>query len=451
MYQIQRRRTRLTAASSVVGAATAVLFINGLPAHAQQTEIEALRAQNAELAARVGKLEDFINTFLETNKKAAATPPLTAKEKLSISGILQVNGRAFFNQQGPGTGPADTFQLRRGEFRISANITPRISGSIQLDPAKQLSATSTSTVVPPPAGSPEGTPPTVTTTTNINQSSNVLQEIVLTGLLHQSTKSPLYTDIGQYKIPIGYEGDLVSSGTLQNVERALFFQARDPFGGGNGDIRDTGVRLRGTAGQFDYQLGIFNGFGERQNALANSDNKPIIGRLIFKPASIPGLQLGISGGIGTTRNTPTAGSRADRQLLNLFSAYKKDKWTFQAEFLDGKNQLLAAAPGVVRDVQGYYAHVGYAFTPKIEGTLRYDFFDFDRNLVSAAGASGDTSVRDLILGINYYLKGHNAKIQANLVKRNGGTGLVSANGFGSNATGFGKDSTQVRTNFQIGF
>jgi len=38
-----------------------------------------------------------------------------------------------------------------------------------------------------------------------------------------------------------------------------------------------------------------------------------------------------------------------------------------------------------------------------------------------------------------------------LVRRNGGTGLLGANGFGSNATAFSKTATQLRTNFQLAF
>jgi hypothetical protein len=42
-------------------------------------------------------------------------------------------------------------------------------------------------------------------------------------------------------------------------------------------------------------------------------------------------------------------------------------------------------------------------------------------------------VRDLTFGVNYYIKGNNAKIQVNVVRRNGGSDLTSANGFGSGA------------------
>jgi len=437
----KKSRCRATA-STLIGAGS-LLLANSLAAQAQTqpTELELLRAQIAELTNRLNKLETDQKAAAEASKKAAATaPPMTAKEKLTFSGAMQVNGRAYFDQSGPGTRVADTFQLRRAEFRITANVTPRISGSIQLDPAKTINANALTV----PAGGGTVTP-------TINQSGNVLQEMVVSGLIHQSAKNPLYVDIGQYKLPIGYEGDLVSSASLQNVDRALFFQARDPFGGGTGDVRDTGARLRGSAGEFDYQLGIFNGFGERQNALSNSDNKAVIGRLVYKPSGVSGLQLGISGGKGNLRNTPAAGSRAERDALNFFSAYKHKKLTLQAEYMKGSNQVIALSPGLGRNMRGYYAHVGYMLTPKLEATFRYDYVDFAKNFLPAPGASSDTNVRDLIFGLNYYIKGHNAKIQANIVRRSGGAGLIGANGFTGNPTGFSNDSTQLRTNFQVGF
>jgi predicted porin len=216
---------------------------------------------------------------------------------------------------------------------------------------------------------------------------------------------------------LGYEGDLVSSGALQTIDRALIFSARDPFGGGYGDVRDTGIQLRGTfSNQFDYRLGLFNGLGERQNQLAASDAKAIVARLAYRPTGVPGLTVGVSAARNNTRTdfTPSA-RRADRDAFNVFGAYKRDNLTLQAEYLDGSASGFSSASLIptVRDIKGYYGSVGYLFTPKIEGVFRYDYLDTNKD------GAGDTDVRDLILGLNYYIKGNNAKIQANLIRRNG--------------------------------
>jgi hypothetical protein len=152
------------------------------------------------------------------------------------------------------------------------------------------------------------------------------------------TQNNIYVDVGHVQIPVGYES-LLSSSALPLVERALMFTQRDPFDGGYGDVRETGVQLRGTQGQFEYRLGVFNGFGDRQNSLAVSDAKAVLGMLTFKPKAIEGLQVGVSGGTGNTgfrqAGSLLPGPRADRDILNAFAVYNRDKLTLQAEYLEG--------------------------------------------------------------------------------------------------------------------
>jgi hypothetical protein len=397
-----------------LAALTTLVAVSSLPAHAQQSEVEALRALIGDLTARLSKLEEAQSAAAAAAK--TAPKPVTARgAAVTASGLIQIHGLGFLNQNGPGAAQPDTFRLRRAEIRLTSPLTSRITGTIQIDPAKQLTQNA--------AGA-------------INQSSQILQEIAVQYLLKKNARGSHFVDVGQFKIPIGYEGDQLSSGQTQNVERALLFTQRDPFQGGYGDIRDTGVRLRGTVGEFGYDLGIFNGFGDRQNTLATTDKKAVIGRLSYRPRALnDALLVGISGGTGA----PGGNSR---DIINGFAVFKRDKWTLQAEYLDGKTQGLLGAPAVLttRNVKGYYGHVGYLFTPKIEGVFRYDYFDTDTNL---AGADG----RDIVVGANYYIKGHNAKIQLNLVKRNGDPAARTGNG----ANDLRNDRYELRTNFQVQF
>ncbi len=234
-----------------------------------------MRQQIGDLTERLNKLEADAKKKGATDKIA---PSVTAKSPVMVSGLLQVHALGFLNQNGPGAKQSDTFRLRRGEIRLTGQIMPKLVGTIQLDPAKTLSLNAAGTA--------------------INQSGNILQEIALQYQLTKTKSGANFLDIGQYKIPIGYES-LVNSGSIQTVERPLMYAQRDPFSGGYGDIRDTGVQLRGTAGQFDYRLGVFNGFGERQNAVATTDQKAVIGLVSYRPKSIEGLQLGLSGGTGS--------------------------------------------------------------------------------------------------------------------------------------------------------
>jgi hypothetical protein len=437
--RINHTPARRVAGNAVIGLAAAALLANGVPAHAQQTEVEALRAQIEELSQRLEKLE---TSQVATAETARSTPAVTARSAVSLSGLLQVHTLGFLNQEGPAPRASDTFRLRRGEIRITApTITPRLSGTIMFDPAKAQFNRS--------AGFGE------TGSNTIRARDAILQEIQLSYLLRKAapgTQNNIYVDVGQYKIPVGYES-LLSSSALPLVERALMFTQRDPFDGGYGDVRETGVQLRGTQGQFEYRLGVFNGFGDRQNSLAVSDAKAVLGMLTFKPKAIEGLQVGVSGGTGNTgfrqAGSLLPGPRADRDILNAFAVYNRDKLTLQAEYLEGSgvgitNSVPPAAPVIsARDIRSYYGSVGYRFTPKLEGVLRYDFLNADRD------AAGDTEVRDLIAGLNYYIKGNNAKIQVNVLRRDGAQGLGGSVSNPSSA--IQNDRTELRVQGQVAF
>jgi hypothetical protein len=309
------------------------------------------------------------------------------KPTVTVGGLGQIQFRGA-TEPDPGT-----FLLRRAEVRVTAEISPLVSGYVVLDGAR--------------AGSP-------------------LQDVVVALRFAPRT----FLDAGQFKIPIGYEGDLVSSSALQNIERALFFQARDSLGGGAGDVRDTGMRVRTSAGPLDIQFGVFNGLGEHQNSTATTRGRAGVARVVYNVPRWKDLRFGISAARAGSSTT------LHRRIGNAFAVYKSGPATLQAEYVTSDNLF---------HERGYYAHAGWQLTSAIEGTLRYDTFDFNRR--STAG----TAVRDVIAGINYYIRGNNAKIQANVIRRNGGTALTARNGFWTSATAFSTSGTQLRVNVQMGF
>lgn len=411
---------RLKTVNGVSLAAIAAVLVSTLPAQAQQAEIDALKAQIADLTERLGKLELTAKDQASADKK---TPPVKAKAPATISGLLQVQANTLFSQKGPSAPVSDTFRLRRAEIKISGKITNRIAGWVMFDPAKA------STLITPAAPAAP----------SVNQASNVLQELVLSYHMNSSEAGGIYLDAGQYKIPIGYEGDQISSSALPLINRALMYTVRDPLGGGYGDIRETGMRVRGERGIVSYDAGVYNGFGDRQNTTAASDAKAIIGRVSLKPKSMPGFMVGISGGKGSTGAAP----RNDRQIINAFATYNKDKWLAFAELLQGDSQPLGG--GATRDVRSAYGTLGYNFTPKLQGIARYDYMDVDRN-------NPGFTVKDISLGMNYYIKGNNAKIQANIVHRNG-TGVAApiAGASGAGLGGLANDSTALIVQGQVAF
>jgi phosphate-selective porin len=422
LFLTSARRSPL-AITGLIGLSVALY---GAPAHAQQTEIDVLRQQLVELQARLDKLE-----AAKVDVKALTPTVNTAsKTQLNISGLLQVQGLSGVGgeQLSLASNNKDSLRLRRGEIRLTVpKITDNISGTMQLDFAKtQAHGTSSSATA-------VGT-----------ERNSVLQEIALTWQAQKNAKYNTFVDIGQYKIPFGYESDLVSSPNVQTVERGLYY--RSALGGNSsirlaGDQRDQGVRVRGNFGEFDYNLGVFSGLGERQNTLDYDSKKAVAARLIYKPKSVAGLQVGASyatGGLngtfsGVFATSPTGPIAVDRDLYNGFVVYKKNKLGLQGEYFKAK---LNGSNGADIDAKSYYGLASYKLSPVLEGVLRYD--EFDPSVTTA-----NAITKEALVGLNYQIKGNNARVQANLVRveRTPATGDSALD----------PKSTELRVQFQLGF
>lgn len=422
-------RHRQSLIAAFVGSA---LALNGLPVHAQTAaDITALQAQIAALQARLDKIE--------AQQKAAATSGAAAPLKkggftspVYVTALLQDQYNAIGNQKGVGAPSQSGFRLRRAEVRVSApNITDRIGAQVMFDPAKDPFSTSNANYA---AGKD--------TLTNAN---DILQDFILTYRLGEMTgPAATYIDAGQFKIPLGYEGDLVSSSALETTERAQIFRTRDIAGAGYGDIRDQGVRLRGSfdrKGEVGYDAGVFQGLGERQNDLATGTPKAFVGRLIFRPAN-SGFQAGISGSKADTRSPlapiATGAAAADpvlplnRNFYNGFLVYNRSRFGARAEYTNGRSDV-RTAPGTFKNASGYYGLLTYQINPKWQLVGRYDW------LRQKLAAGNGTSIEST-LGLNYFIKGNNAKIQTDLVKVDG-----EANAFST------VNSIQLRSEFQVAF
>ena len=406
------RRSTL-AIAALIGTTVALA---GTPANAQLTELDVLRQQILELQNKLTALE-------EAQKKVAApaAPTVASSSKLpvTVSGLLQMHALGRLDDDRGGSSLKDTLRIRRGEIRITApNITSNISGTVMFDLGK-TSANGTNS-----SGTTVGT-----------ERNAILQELVLTWQAQKNANYNTFVDIGQYKVPFGYEGDLVSSGALQAVERALYYRSSVVNSSIRlaGDQRERGILVRGNVGEFDYNLGIFDGLGERQNTTDFDSNKALAARLIYKPKSLAGLQIGASYATGKVGNLNFLGAtqRFERDLANAFVVYKKDKLTAQAEYFDVS--VKGETTGTEVDGRSYYGSLGYLFTPQLEGVLRYDEFDANRD-------SDNAKTKESTLGLNYYIKGNNAKVQANLVKTDRPT-----------SEGESQDNTELRVNFQVAF
>lgn len=301
--------------------------------------------------------------------------------KIKFNGLLQT---WFIGGNG---GFTDTFRIRRAELKFTGEISPHFKWTVMIDPSKSLSLNNTFTTV-------SGT--TVVKDTSVNQASRILQDAFIT--LSYWKKANI--NVGQFKVPLSLEG-LQSSGQL-DTERALFASDR-ARGGTFGDVRDLGLMVYGPLSKaVDYQVGIFNGSGENQNDLDKNDQKAVAGRLVFRPPSVRGWQLGGSGVWGNGQR----GDRPRRDRLGAESLFVRGRLTLKGELMTGSDGAIHR--------RGYYGHFGYKFDPKFQGNFRIDTWDPD---IARENTAASATERDYVAGFNYFIREKYFKLQFNYVRK----------------------------------
>jgi len=306
---------------------------------------------------------------LAKHDKAIATAPkgplISGFGPIQFDGLIQ--GRFDTDSHGN-----DTFYLRRTELKLSGKIGPRTDWVVMVDPAKNLSLTQTKV-----AGN--------VTNVTVNQSSRILQDAFLA---YHFTPN-LTLDVGQEKIPFGYEA-LQPTSQLDVIERALFMsQAKWA------DVRDIGLQAKGSWNDFAATAAVLNGEGEEQNQKDSNPHKAVGGRVTYAPHTVPGLQAGISG------ITESDSANKDRNRIGADVNFKRDKLTLRTEY--------AAALTSGTRAYGWYAHAGYRFLPQWEGIVRFDTLNPNR-------ASAANREEDWIGGVNYFINS-NTEFQLNYLHK----------------------------------
>jgi phosphate-selective porin len=316
---------------------------------------------------------------------AEAPPPAApapAAAPLKFSGLLQ----AWYLAGDDAT--TDSFRIRRVELKSVGQVGPRVAWTVMIDVAKSLSVNQTTTTV-------DGTP--VVTDTSINQASRVLQDAFISLRLDPR----LQVDVGQLKVPMGGEG-LASSAALETVERALFMSDR-ARGGTFGDIRDVGAVLRYTPHpSLDVIAGAFNGSGESQNDLDRNDQKAFSARVAFRPAAVPGLQLGM----WAVEAGETVPGRPQRDRRGLELQWVRGDLTARAELVEGADGAITR--------RGYYGLVAYRLRPQLSVVGRFD--SWDPNVDRDADAAS-VRERDLVAGVSYLFENFKARLQMNYLNK----------------------------------
>ena len=318
--------------------------------------------------------------------------PTPQAPAVQINGLLQV----WYLDGHTVTSAHDTYRIRRADLKLSGVISPRVRWRISLDGAKLLNLNKTTTVAADSA---------VLDDVAVDQRSRILQEASINVTLAPAVR----VDVGQQIIPLSYEG-VTAASQIETIERTMFIAERGR-GGGISDVRDIGAEVRGSVADnhVDYQLGVFNEFGDTQNSTDQNDQKATIGRLAFRLPGLPALQLGASGGV-------EGGLPEQRRERAGGEGQFRNRWlTLRAEVMGARDRGLRRL--------GYYGLGAFRPTPDVELVGRWDYWDPD--LHNESGAA-DAAEREIVAGASYFIEGGATRLAANVVRSTFPSGIVQS-------------------------
>jgi hypothetical protein len=339
-------------------------------------------------------------------------PPADLPTKLGISkdGFFQPSLLLQFwafgaNQAGD---TETTLRLRRAEIRVKGEIIPKTIGfNVMIDPARAFEAQNKAITA---TAAVKGQPAPGAVVTAAQPASYPLYDLPSGNLSilqdYNITFMSDYADVslGQFKIPVSYEGYQGSS--------KLIFPERSIVSRRYGDSRDIGIKVEKKLGKnFYYYAGLFN--GEGQNKLDSNAQKDAALRLEVYP--IDGITVGAVGyaGIHNRTTSPTKDRLEGDFKLDLANLL------IQAEYIHGWDGPTAVARA---ESAGVYAAVGYTIADKVQPLFRIGRFDpnvrgnanpgpRERGLYPS-GTTPDDELTSYEFGLNYFIRGNDAKLQA---------------------------------------
>jgi phosphate-selective porin OprO and OprP len=223
---------------------------------------------------------------------------------------------------------------------------------------------------------------------------------------------------GQYKIPFGLQM-LSPDWGQQLVDRSIATLAF-------GSDRDTGAMLLGTSKtkKLGYSLGAFNGSGEsrRQNNAALlwavrvwadplGEYKLPEGAVEAPEKSVLHFGLALHGGDAVKGGRPGVFEDPDHQLgVGVELAWKRKRAFLTSEYFWQRDEPRNPTPGPDVDASGWHVQGGYmVLARRLELAGRYAAVDPNRDVA-------DDRYAELRGGANYYWRGHNVKLQADLAR-----------------------------------
>ncbi len=412
------------------------------------TRVDGMDAKIADAKKKADEAGVIADQALENIKEQqAATKAALAKKvdvgvaSLRVSGLLQAwYGDAFgkslggnfpLNTSGAppgrnyGGGVGDTFRMRRGEIALIGKITPQIDFRVMFDTAK-IAGVSTTT------GTVAGT--SVVTGVSSNASTNVLQDLWVGYTFNPHFK----LEIGQQKTGLSEEGTR-SSSQLLTVERSIM-NGLPTNAGRVGDIRDAGAVLKYENSMGRVAIGIWNDNGATQNSVDNDRTKFATFSAFY--TGTRHLTLGLWGGT----NVDTVHPKPSRDRAGGTIKYESGPHTFEAEGAYTLDQASTAGIAGRSIGLGGYALYAHNLSRKWQIVAKYDIWNPSVHGTTAGsttlGGAGGHNLKEYTIGVNYYLRSHNAKVQLNFIDED-----TQSNGLSF----FGVRRQLFLSNYQISF
>jgi hypothetical protein len=361
---------------------------------APQSETVARPVKEAEPSA-APQTEDKPVTVVEP--KNAAPPPETERKEETLGKSLQVSKEGLFQ---PGAliqawffmnhqdHTSSTFRLRRAELTAKGEILPKtVAYRITLDVAKLFKfGSSTSVPVTDTVSGDDVTPAEEVAVPTAPADGSIMQDVYITWITDYAD-----TSIGQFKIPVSWEG-YNSSSKLLFPERAL---VSTQFG----DKRDIGLRVEKKFKHVGYTAGVYNGAG--QGHLDENNQKDVALRLEGYP--IDGVMIGAVG------YTSIGGRKlAGKDRLEGDLRAQLGDALLQAEYIHGWDR----PKGGRTEGHGVYGALGYMIG-HLQPVARVGLLDKNVDTADTAGTDKDDTTNSYELGANYYIVDHDLKLQAN--------------------------------------
>jgi hypothetical protein len=372
-------------------------------------ELDAQRAEIADLKARLAPAQaaqegggsgigDAVKQYLESEegKKALDRQLLDMGFAKTGIGSLRIGGLFDFwyvSQRDPGTASGrsgtETFRIRRAEISLSGSVVKDVVDFVLMfDPAR-------------PLGTDENTAPKKTT----------MQDAKIMYRGPFGLPKDMVITVGQFKIPFGREGFSQPTAKLDFINRSDGAVAL-------ADARRPGVMVQGGPmnGAVEWFLNAHNNNGQNSQD-TTTDQKNYLGRLVVDPMRSGTAEeskartdrwgdLSVGGtremGFETAAHLDFARTGADAEWRKSKILNDGDGAFLRTEWFRSEND-----PSLAADKRSHNYAAGYSINDSWQVVARHDVY---RDQAGATDRATET------FGVNYLIKGHNAKISLDYIR-----------------------------------